>query len=65
MEPSYIVPVASCATMTLVLFCAVWVWRLQSVIGALRTAKAENDLRLEGEKARRVPDLEASLRGKD
>jgi DNA recombination protein RmuC len=51
---------------SLVLACAVWIWRLQSVIGALRTAKAENDLRLavEGEKARRIPELEASLRAK-
>jgi DNA recombination protein RmuC len=58
--------VASCLAVTLFLACAVWIWRFQAVIGALRTAKAENDLRLavEVEKAGRIQDLEASLRAK-
>src|SRR5258706_11982937 len=65
MDPSYIVPAALCGA-AILLACAIWIWRLQLVIGAVRTAKAENDLRLavEGEKSARIPGLEASLKEK-
>jgi DNA recombination protein RmuC len=63
MNPSYIVPAALCVAAILVLASAVWIWRLQSVLGTLRKAKAETDLRLavEGEKTARIPSLEVSL----
>jgi septal ring factor EnvC (AmiA/AmiB activator) len=66
MDPTYIIPAAIVGAMILLSAVAFGIWRLQSLVGALRTAKAQNDLRLavEGEKSARIPGLEASLREK-
>jgi DNA recombination protein RmuC len=63
MHSSYIKPAAVSVTAIVILAGAIFIWRLQSVIVALRTAKAESDLRLAAaaEKVSRIPALEGSL----